>query len=91
MNSCAKLKVHGVVQGVSFRSFTKRHAEQLGLKGYVKNLGDGTVEVFVEGEKNKIESLIELLHNGPEKATVHKIDIEWIAYTGLFKDFRIIY
>ena len=86
-----RLKVHGDVQGVSFRSFTKRQAERLGLKGYVKNLGDGTVEAFVEGEKKKIEQLIETLHDGPEKATVHKIDIEWIAYTGLFKDFRIIY
>ena len=86
-----KLKVHGIVQDVSFRRFTKTNADALHLTGFVKNLGDGTVEVFAEGSKDKIEQLIETLHSGSERSTVHKIDIEWTAYSGLFKDFRVIY
>ena len=55
----AKIKVRGKVQDVSFRSFAKRSADMLGLKGYVNNMPNGGVEVVVEGNKDHIETLIE--------------------------------
>ena len=55
-----KIKIFGVVQGVGFRYFTFRNAKNLGLKGYVKNLEDGSVEALFEGENEKIKKMLEL-------------------------------
>ncbi len=83
--------VSGRVQGVLFRSFVKEHAEELGLVGFVRNLYDGRVEVVAEGEKEKLEELIELLHVGPPHAVVEKVEVEWQDYTGDFDSFNIRY
>lgn len=87
----ARVIVKGDVQGVSFRSFTKRHAEMLGLRGFVRNIDDNKVEVFAEGNKDNIEALIEALRTGPERAVVKKVDIEWRPHSGIYSDFKIIY
>ncbi|MGE5327035.1 MAG: acylphosphatase [Deltaproteobacteria bacterium] len=66
--------VSGRVQGVGFRFFTERVANQLGLRGYVKNRWDGTVEVYAIGDA---ESLLELQHHlaeGPRSAHVTGIE-----------------
>ena len=87
----AKVVISGKVQDVSFRSFTKRNADILGLKGYVRNRDDGKVEAVIEGEKDAIEALIEALRAGPEKAIVKNVDIEWHSHTGMYHDFKVIY
>ena len=87
----AKLRVHGKVQDVSFRTFAKRNADLLGLSGFVKNLDDGRLEVVAEGDKDNIETLIEALRMGPEKAVVRKVDIEWQSHSGIYPDFKIVY
>ena len=87
----AKLRVTGKVQDVSFRSFTKRNADLLELRGFVKNVDDNHVEVLAEGNKDNIETLIEALRTGPENAVVKKVDIEWQPYSGVHTDFKIIY
>ncbi len=87
----ARVIVRGKVQDVSFRSFTKRNADLLGLKGFVKNTDDNHVEVTVEGDKDQIETLIEAMRIGPEKAVVRDVDIEWHPYSGVFTDFKILY
>lgn len=86
-----RIKVMGKVQGVFFRQFTWKHATRLGLKGYVKNLLDGSVEVVVEGEEEPIKELIELLHIGPPASEVTKVEVYEEEYMGEFDDFRIAY
>jgi acylphosphatase len=90
-----KIRIHafvfGRVQGVFFRFHTKEIAEELGLKGWVKNLFDGRVEVLVEGEKDKVEKLVQFLKNGPPAARVEKVEIKEEKYRGEFKNFSIIY
>ena len=54
--------VHGHVQGVGFRWWTRSRALELGLRGYAKNLADGRVEVVAEGERGSIEKLFALLN-----------------------------
>jgi acylphosphatase len=84
--------VHGRVQGVNFRFFVRNRAEALGLKGYVKNLSDGTaVEVWAEGEKTKLGELIDYLKAGPSRARVERVDVEWSEYTGRFNGFQLNY
>lgn len=88
-----KTRIHafisGRVQGVFFRSNTKRVADTLGIKGWVRNLSDGRVEVVAEGEKNKIDKLIEFLKKGPIAAKVDDIEMEIQDYKGEFKNFSV--
>jgi acylphosphatase len=65
-----KILVSGRVQGVGYRNFTKKSAEDLGLSGWVRNLDDGRVEVLVTGEENQIERFLEQLKRGPLMAKV---------------------
>ncbi len=87
-----KAIVHGRVQGVNFRIFVKDRAKALGLKGYVKNLSGGTaVEVWAEGEKAKLDELLKHLKDGPSRARVERVDVEWSDYIGRFDNFRVNY
>lgn len=68
-------KIYGFVQGVGFRHFTKRMAEKLGIKGWVKNIPDGTVEVLAQGKENQLQEFIKYLKKGPMLAEVEKLEI----------------
>ncbi len=81
--------VSGRVQGVFFRDHTRRWALSLGLTGWVRNLEDGRVEVLAEGEKDRLESLLSRLREGPPLARVEGLSVEWEEYRGEFFDFRI--
>lgn len=83
--------VHGTVQGVFFRDNTKKEALSLGLKGYVRNMDDGCVEVVAEGEEDKIKELIEFCNKGPEAAAVEKADIKFGEATNEFEGFEVRY
>ena len=84
--------VYGRVQGVYFRAFTSQHARELGLGGYVRNLPDGrAVEVQAEGERVKLERLIDYLRVGPPGAMVERVITEWSEPTGSYSDFGIRY
>jgi len=84
--------VYGRVQGVYFRAFTSRQARELGLTGYVRNLpGWKAVEVQAEGERNKLERLIDHLKVGPPGAKVEKVVPDWSEYTGNYSNFSIRY
>ena len=87
----AYIRVYGRVQGVGYRFFTERHARRLGLKGYVRNLSDGSVEVVVEGDRVRIEELIERLRKGPLLAKVERIDVRWEKPKGEFFTFTILF
>ena len=84
--------VYGRVQGVYFRAFTSRQATELGLTGYVRNLPDWkAVEVQAEGERSKLERLIEHLKVGPPKAKVKRVETNWSEYSGGYSGFSIKY
>jgi len=89
MEARAHIFVSGRVQGVFFRDHTQRWASSLHLRGWVRNLRDGRVEVLVEGNKDRIESLISKLEEGPPAARVDKAEVKWEPYRGEFEDFRI--
>lgn len=84
--------VYGRVQGVFFRDFTSRHARELGLTGYVRNLPDRkAVEIQAEGERKQVERLIEYLKVGPPAAKVEKVVADWSEYTGSYSSFNVRY
>jgi len=79
----------GRVQGVYFRDFTKRHALQLRLTGFVRNRRDGSVEVHAEGSREDLEKLLGLLKQGPPRARVDALTTEWSDATGKYRDFSV--
>ncbi|MEM0476554.1 MAG: acylphosphatase [Candidatus Aenigmatarchaeota archaeon] len=83
-----KVRIFGKVQGVGFRYFLYKHAKSLNIKGYAKNLEDGSVEAVFEGSEENVEKMIELARKGPILAKVEKIEIEEIEPKN-FKDFEI--
>lgn len=85
----AEIIVSGLVQGVGFRYFVLRKAQELNLVGYTKNQYDGTVLTVVEGEKYQIEYLFNQLKIGPIYADVRDIKIAWKSYVGEFTNFEI--
>ena len=68
------LRVRGVVQGVGFRWWTWRTAQELGLRGAVKNLADGSVEVYVRGASEAVAALERRLAEGPVDARVARVE-----------------
>ncbi len=87
----AHVFISGRVQGVFFRSTAKEWADELGIKGWIRNLPDGRVETIIEGDKDKIDEMLELLRKGPPLAMVDDVEVKWEDYKGEFKDFRVIY
>ena len=83
--------VHGIVQGVNFRYYTRSKASKLGLVGYVRNRWDGTVEVVAEGERDGLERLLAWLHVGPRSAFVERVDAQWEEPRGEFTRFEVRY
>ncbi len=87
-NICKRIRIFGYVQGVGFRWYVYKSAKELGLKGYVKNLNDGSVQAVICGKKEDVEKLIEKCYKGPSYAIVNRIDIEDFNNQS-FNDFKI--
>ncbi len=66
--------VSGRVQGVGFRYFAQRRAEELGLNGWARNLDDGRVEVYAAGPAERLSDLAAALHMGPRMAEVRGVE-----------------
>ncbi len=79
MNTCVKCLVSGRVQGVSFRAHTRHQALQLGLRGWVRNVPSGQVEVLACGPTVEVEKLIAWLWQGPAEARVADVRCEAVS------------
>jgi acylphosphatase len=86
-----RIVVFGDVQGVFFRSGTVSEARKLGLKGWVRNRADGSVELVAEGGRGQLEKLLEWCAHGPAGASVSKVEHEWLPATDEFADFGVRY
>ncbi len=81
--------VEGLVQGVGFRWFVARHAQALGLRGYVENRYDGSVELEAEGDRSLLEELIAHVKVGPRSAHVTNLKIAWEEPSHNYTHFEI--
>jgi acylphosphatase len=80
--------VHGIVQGVGFRFFTMREAMRNGINGWVRNNGNGTVEIDAEGGEEGMAEFVKALGMGPESASVKSLDIRRINEVAYHSSFR---
>ena len=81
--------VTGRVQGVGFRYSAVRRARELGLFGAVSNRSNGSVEVQAEGRLQDLERLLTWLRRGPPGAHVQDVQVEWLPWTGRYRDFEV--
>lgn len=69
-----KISVRGKVQGVFYRASTKAVADQLGIKGLICNLPDGSVYIEAEGDDFAMGAFLDWCREGPEKALVEQVE-----------------
>ena len=85
MKKSVRLYINGTVQGVFFRAFVKENAERYNVKGFIRNLEDGKIEVFLEGDATNVNKLIELCKKGPKHAQIMNVEIK----PERFQDFKV--
>ncbi len=85
------LIIHGRVQGVWFRASTQGVANQLGIKGWVRNTPDGAVEAHIQGEDSSVEKMLSWCYQGPPGARVDLIDISRVNPDAEYTAFNIRY
>lgn len=83
------LIIHGKVQGVFFRKYTKEKAQSLKLKGTVKNLPNGSVDIIAQGDEDRLRIFIEWCHRGSPASKVENVEAIHIAI-GDYIDFEIV-
>ncbi len=81
--------VKGRVQGVGFRAHVEYHALQIGVLGWVRNLGHDTVETVAEGTKEQITQFIEMVKTGPRHSRVDEARVEYEPTTGHLSGFTV--
>ncbi len=86
-----RILISGMVQGVSFRAYTRATARQAGVRGWVRNLRDGRVEAVLEGEADKVSAVVAWCRKGPSFSRVEGVKVHEETPTGEFKDFDITY
>jgi acylphosphatase len=83
------LLVIGEVQGVFFRVSALEQAQSLNVTGWVRNLGDGSVEIEAEGRRYALEELLKWAQHGPPAARVEDVIVRWAHYEDEYRTFRI--
>jgi acylphosphatase len=84
------LIVRGRVQGVGFRRFVQKRAQELQVTGTVRNLADGSVEVRAEGPGGKLQAFVEIVRNGPAYARVSEVLESWGDREARVSGFEVI-
>ena len=79
------------MQGVGFRYFATSTASEYPIRGYVRNLDTGDVEVEVEGDKHDVSKFLMALKAGPRWGRIEKFQIEWKKFEGLYDQFFVKY
>ena len=79
--------VQGRVQAVGFRAFVQQNAFQIGITGWVRNVGYNTVEAVAEGTKEQMEDFLHMIKRGPSVSRVDESREEWEQATGEFRSF----
>lgn len=81
--------VIGRVQGVGFRYWVRNQAVSLGLRGWVRNLQNGNVQVLAQGDPAALGKLIDALYQGPSRAWIERVNVEWQTVDTAISSFEI--
>jgi len=90
MKKSVRLYIEGTVQDVFFRGFVKENAEHCNVKGFVRNLEDGRVETFLEGDANDVNALVEIVKKGPKHSQIKRVVVKPERFQD-FKNFKVLH
>lgn len=90
MKKSVRLYIEGTVQDVFFRGFVKENAERCNVKGFVRNLEDGRVEVFIEGDADDVNTLVEIVKKGPKHSQIKRVVVKPERFQD-FKNFKVLH
>ena len=90
MKKSVRLYIDGTVQGVFFRMFVKENAERNNVKGFVRNLEDGRIEVFLEGDSNDVNKMMDLCKKGPKHSQIKNVEIKEERFQDL-RTFKVLH
>jgi len=90
MKKSVRLYIHGTVQGIFFRRFIKENAERHNVKGFVRNLEDGRIEVFLEGNVEDVNKMIEICKKGPRHSIIKRVEMKPERFQDL-KNFKVLH
>ena len=88
MKKSTRLFLTGTVQGIFFRQFIKEHADKNNIKGFLRNLEDGRVEIFLEGNQDNVDAMAEICKRGPQHSNIRSFEQKEEKFQD-FKDFKI--
>jgi len=83
-----RIILSGIVQGVTFRQFVKDKADELNVRGFVRNLENGDVEIVAEGKDENVNEILEVCKKGPTFSEVKTASFEELKHQG-FDEFKI--
>ncbi len=89
-NVRAHVLIGGRVQGVGFRYDTQWAAQGIGVRGWVRNCRDGSVEAVIEGDKERVDRMLDWCRRGSTLSRVDVVELSWETYTGEFATFAIL-
>ena len=90
MKKSVRVYIEGTVQGIFFRGFVKENAERHNVKGFVRNLEDGRIEVFLEGNNDDVDKMVELCRTGPKHSDIKNVEVKPEKFQD-FKTFKILH
>lgn len=83
--------ISGKVQNVRYRDYVQVSATELGVVGFVRNLPDGTVEVYAQGLPDVLKDFVEYLHEGSLQSRVDAVSVDWKTARTQYTDFSILF
>ncbi len=89
MKRSLRLFITGTVQSMFFEQFIKNNADQIGIKGYFRKLDDGRAEIFLEGDTEQVDKMLQIARRGPQHMQVRKLEEKEEKFQG-FKEFKIL-
>ena len=84
------ISVYGEVQGTGFRAWSKEQAEKLNLSGWTRKASDGSIEIFSQGEEEKINDFVSICWDGPNKAFIDEVLVKDTNPDDSFSVFEIL-
>ena len=89
MKRSTRLFITGSIQNMFFRNFIKEHADKWNVKGFIRNMEDGRVEIFLEGDIPNVNAMLDICKKGPQYAKIRQVDQKEEKFQD-FKEFKIL-
>jgi acylphosphatase len=89
MKKAVRVHFKGTVQGIFFRQFMKEHADKRSVRGFARNLEDGRVEAWFEGDSAMVDEMVEVCRIGPRHSQIKTVDVKEEKLQD-FREFKIL-